>query len=217
MTEFSAARHNMVENQIRTNKVTDPALIGALSALPREVFVPDRARSLAYVDEDLAIGAGRYLMEPMVLARLLQSAMPRPEDVALVVGSGSGYSVAVLARLCTTVVAVEENADLATRSAETLTRLEIDNAVVIEGSLTAGYAKHAPYDVILIDGAVETVPDALLDQLAEGGRLVTVQHERGVGRGVMYMRRGGARSRRIIFDAATPLLPGFARKVGFEF
>lgn len=217
MTDFAAARHNMVENQIRTNKVTDSSLIGALSELPREVFVPERSRSLAYVDEDLAIGAGRYLMEPMVLARLLQTAEPLAEDVALVVGSGSGYSVAVLARLCTTVVAVEENAELGAQSGQTLTGLDIDNAVVIEGSLTEGYPKHAPYDVILIDGAVETVPGALLDQLAEGGRLVTVLLERGVGRGVLVSRRGGVNSRRVIFDAATPLLPGFERTVGFEF
>ncbi|MBT6119555.1 MAG: protein-L-isoaspartate O-methyltransferase [Rhodospirillaceae bacterium] len=217
MTDFSAARHNMVENQIRTNKVTDASLIGALSELPREAFVPERARSLAYVDEDLAIGAGRYLMEPMVLARLLQELAPRPDDVALVVGSGSGYSAAVLARLCTTVVAVEENADLAARSAETLTRLEIDNAVVIEGSLTEGYAKHSPYDVILVDGAVEAVPDALLDQLAEGGRLATVLHERGIGRGAMFSRVGGIISRRVVFDAATPVLPGFERPIAFEF
>ena len=218
MDDPSVARHNMIESQIRTNKVTDGALIGAMGALPRELFVPEPLRPIAYVDEDLDIGDGRHLMEPMVLARLLQAAAVRARDVALVVGCGSGYSAAVLGRMCTTVVALESNPSLVARSTALLSELGIDNAVVIAGGLAEGHPDHAPYDVILIDGAVAEVPAAILDQLAEGGRLVTVVGgEDGVGRGTLYGRRGGITSRRVVFDASTPLLPGFAPPPRFEF
>jgi protein-L-isoaspartate(D-aspartate) O-methyltransferase len=207
----------MVEGQIRTNKVTDSSLIAALSDLPRERFVPPAWRGTAYVDEDLPLGQGRHLMEPMVLARLLQTADVAPSDVALVIGSGAGYSAAVLARLCTTVVAIEENSTLAGDAAALLSELGIDNAVVVEGALATGYARQAPYDVILIDGAVAEIPAVILDQLAEGGRLVTVVRAGRVGRATLVSLRGGAISRRIIFDAATPLLPGFVAEQHFAF
>lgn len=217
MTKYTVARHNMVEGQIRTNKVTDGFLIAALSDLPRERFVPPTWRGTAYVDEDLPLGQGRHLMEPMVLARLLQAAAVESGDVALVIGSGTGYSAAVLARLCTTVVAVEENSALAGDASALLSELSIDNAVVVEGPLTAGYARQAPYAVILIDGAVAAIPPVILDQLAEGGRLVTVVRESRVGRATLVNRRGGVTSHQIIFDAATPLLPGFAAERSFAF
>ena len=217
MTKYTVARHNMVEGQIRTNKVTDGPLIAALSDLPRERFVPPGLRGTAYVDEDLPLGHDRHLMEPMVLARLLQTAVVEPGDMALVIGSGTGYSAAVLARLCTTVVAIEENGALAGDASALLTELGIDNAVVVEGLLAEGYAKQAPYDVILIDGAVAAIPPLILDQLAEGGRLVTVVREVRVGRATLVDRRGGVTSRRVIFDAATPLLPGFAAAPEFAF
>ncbi len=207
----------MVEGQIRTNKVTDGPLIAALSDLPRERFVPPGLRGTAYVDEDLPLGHDRHLMEPMVLARLLQAAAVEPGDVALVIGSGTGYSAAVLARLCTTVVAIEENGALAGDASALLSELGIDNAVVVEGPQAEGYARQAPYDVILIDGAVAAIPPVILDQLAEGGRLVTVVREDRVGRATLVGRRGGVASRRVIFDAATPLLPGFAAEPEFAF
>lgn len=207
----------MVEGQIRTNKVTDGPLIAALSDLPRERFVPPAWRGTAYVDDDLPLGHDRHMMEPMVLARLLQTAVVEPGDVALVIGSGTGYSAAILARLCTTVVAIEENSALAGDAAALLSELGIDNAVVVEGPLAEGYAKQAPYDVVLIDGAVAEIPSVIVDQLAEGGRLVTVVREGPVGRATLVSLRGGVASRRVIFDAATPLLPGFAAERSFAF
>ena len=207
----------MVENQIRPNKVTDNFIISAMGELPRELFVPERLRPTAYVDDDIELGDGRFLMEPMVLARLLQAAAIRDSDVTLVIGCGSGYSVAVLSRMCTTVVAVEAAPEFVSRATSLLADLGIDNAVVVDGPLAEGYARQAPYDVILIDGAVESVPQAIPDQLAEGGRLVTVVIRDGIGRGTLLTRQGEVKSSRIVFDAATPVLPGFEVEQRFEF
>ncbi len=145
MVDFAAARLNMVESQLRTNKVTDLRLLGAFETVPRELFVPEPLRGIAYIDEDVALGGGRFVMEPRVLARLLQAAQPGPEDVALDLGCGSGYATAILSRLVATVVALEDDAALATAVNRTLGELEIDNAVVVEGRLTEGYPKQAPY------------------------------------------------------------------------
>ncbi len=218
MVDYTESRWNMVESQIRTNKVTDPALLAVMANLPRECFVPEPLRGIAYVDEDIPLGKGRYLMEPMVLARLLQTAAVHPEDVVLDVGCATGYSTAVLARLANTVVAVESDPELAAQATGTLAELGIDNAVVVEGSLREGYPKQAPYDVIFIGGAVPEIPRVIADQLAEGGRLVTVVAEEGaVGRGTLMIRSGGVLSDRPVFDAATPPLPEFSREPGFVF
>ncbi len=219
MANFDVARLNMVESQIRTNKVTDPGIILAFESLPRERFVPADKRGIAYIDEDLPIGRGRYLMEPMVLARLLQAARPGPEDIMLDVGCGSGYSTAVMARLGATVVGLESEESLAAQANELLSELGIDNALVVKGELTAGYAKQAPYDVILIDGSVDYVPEALFEQLADGGRLVTVLRspDGGLGQATLYRHDDGVVAHRALFDAATPLLPGFEKKRGFVF
>ncbi|MFN0043161.1 MAG: protein-L-isoaspartate O-methyltransferase family protein [Alphaproteobacteria bacterium] len=217
MSKFAAARHNMVESQIRTNKVTDPGLLGALLEVPRENFVPAALQGIAYVDEDLDLGGGRFLMEPMVMARLIQIAEPRAGDKALVIGCSSGYSTAVLGRLCASVVAVESDGMLASQAARTLADLGLTNAVVERGALDDGCAVRGPYEVILFDGAIEILPEAILDQLAEGGRLVGVVIERGIGRGTLVLRRGGVISRRSVFDAAVPTLPGFRAPPGFVF
>lgn len=214
---FAAARRNMIESQLRTNRVTDEAVLAAFEFVPREQFAPPAKRSVAYVDDDLEVAPGRWLMEPMVLARLIQAAEVRPADVALVVGCGSGYCCAVLARLGNTVVAVECEPKLASQAAETLAGLSIDNVVFVEGRLTEGHSGHAPYDVIVIDGAVEEVPEAIQNQLSEGGRLVTVLSRGPVGRAILMTRRNGVVSSRVLFDAAVPLLPGFAREPGFVF
>src|SRR5690606_6692368 len=162
-------RLNMVESQIRTNKVTDPEVVGAFEQIPRELFVPKPKRGIAYADEALEIGAGRYMLEPMVLARLLQAAEPRPGDVALDVGCGTGYATSLLSRMVSTVVGVDEAAELVERGNGILSSLEIDNAALVAGPLAAGYRKQAPYNVILVDGAVEVLPEALFGQLADGG------------------------------------------------
>lgn len=218
MTDFAAARLNMVESQIRTNKVTDPRIVEAFESVPRELFVDEAKRGFAYIDEDLEVGAGRYLMEPMVLARLLQAAAPRPGDMALDIGCATGYSTAILARLVETVVAVEGDRALVETANRTLNDLDVDNAVVVEAPLTAGYQKQAPYDVILFQGAVCEVPEVIERQLSDGGRLVAVVCDAGgIGRGTLIQRSGDSFSTRALFDAATPLLPGFAREPGFVF
>lgn len=218
MMDYAAARHKMVENQIRTNKVTDPEVIAAMEAVPRENFVPKAKQGIAYIDEDIQIAPGRYLIEPMVLSRLLQAAELRDSDVALVIGANTGYGAAVTARLANTVVAVESDAKLAASAAENLSALHCDNAVVIDGDLAAGYPRQAPYDVIVFEGAVTQVPDAIFEQLGEGGRLVVVERgARSVGEARLYERDGAVIGHRALFDANIPYLPGFEPKGGFVF
>ena len=218
MVDFAAARWNMVESQLRTNKVTDLRVLDAFENVPRELFVPEPLRGIAYIDEDVALGGGRFVMEPRVLARLLQAAQPGPEDMALDLGCGSGYATAILSRLVATVVALEDDAALAEAANRTLDALEIDNAVVVEGRLAAGYPKQAPYNVILLGGAVAEIPAAIADQLAEDGRLVTVVSAGpGLGRATLMRRDGGVISSRVLYDASLPVLPGFEAEPGFVF
>ena len=208
----------MVESQLRTNKVTDLRVLDAFETVPRELFVPEPLRGIAYVDEDVALGSGRFVMEPRVLARLLQAAQPGPEDMALDLGCGSGYATAILSRLVATVVALEVDAALAEAANRTLDKLEIDNAVVVEGRLAEGYPKQAPYNVILLGGAVAEIPAAIADQLAEDGRLVTVVSAGpGLGRATLMRRDGGVISSRVLYDASLPVLPGFEAAPGFVF
>lgn len=215
--DYAAARQHMIESQIRTSKVTDEALISALAAVPRELFVPDSSRGIAYIDRPVSVGAGRWLTEPMVLARLIQIAEPKGGDKVLVVGGGAGYAGAVLAQMVGTVTMLESDATLIAQARAAISGLGLQNLVLVEGPLTHGHAKLAPYDVILIDGGVEQVPTMLTDQLSPGGRLVTVVLERGIGRATVMQKRGSAISSRIAFDAAAPLLPGFEIPARFVF
>jgi len=216
--DYAIARTKMVDNQLRTNKVTDLRLLEAFETIPRELFVPEDKRGIAYVDEDIEIAEGRYLMEPMVLARLLQAAAIEPGDVVLDIGCGTGYASAILARLAATVVALEDNESLASHATRTLSDLGLDNVVVIEDPLTGGYAKQAPYNVILIGGAVAEVPAAINRQLGEGGRMVTVIRDgAGLGQARLMQRAGEVVSQRFLFDAGTPYLPGFTPEPGFVF
>ena len=215
--DFSAARRNMVERQVRTNKVTDEAVLEALGQVPRELFVPEGLRSVAYIDEDVPLGRGRYLIEPMVFARLLQAAELQPTDLVLDLGCGSGYSTAVLSHLVNMVVALDCDRALARLTSGALAELSIDNAVVVEGPLEQGWLAQAPYNVIVLGGAAERVPEPILGQLAEGGRLVGVEMRDGVGRAALYVRHRGVVSGRPLFDAATPMLPGMAAEHSFVF
>jgi protein-L-isoaspartate(D-aspartate) O-methyltransferase len=218
MSEFDAARLNMVNGQVRTNKVTNPELLAALHRLPREAFVDDRLEGVAYLDEDLPLGNGRFVMEPMVVARLIQALDIGIGDIALDVGGGTGYAGAVMAQLASTVVVLEPDGDLAGRATRCLTDLAIDNAVVVDGALAEGYASQAPYDAILLGGAVGAIPGALTAQLAEGGRLCAVVADgTHPGTAVLATRRGGIVAQRRLFDANVPVLPGFAPEPGFVF
>lgn len=215
---YAAARHNMVESQIRTNRVTSSPVIDAMDAVPREVFVPKQLRGVAYVDADIELASGRHLMEPAVFARLVQASGVKPGDVVLDVGCATGYSAAVLARLASTVVALESDTELAGRASALLAELSVDNVAVVTGSLVAGDAAHGPYHVIIIEGSVAQIPDGLLRQLADGGRLIAVvASESGVGRATEVVRVGDVFSSRVVFDAMVRPLPGFQREPGFVF
>ncbi len=222
MIDFTTARLNMVESQLRTNRVTNQALLEAFETLPREAFVPEAQRGFAYVDEDIEITPGRHMMEPMVLARLLQAARPGPGDVALDIGCGTGFATAVLARIVATVVAVESKPELVDAAGAALAAIGLDNTVVMRGEITEGHPGQAPYDIILINGAVAEVPAQICKQLAEGGRLVTVVRgprgvHGGVGRATLTESRGGVISSRVLFDAAVPMLPEFQAAPRFVF
>lgn len=218
MSDYAAARTNMVESQIRPNKVTDGALLDAMLEVPRDLFVPKSLRGIAYVDEDLQVARGRYLIEPMVLARMIDLARIGPDDVVLDVGCATGYSTAVLARLANTVVALESDPALAQQATELLAQLGVDNAVVIETSLADGYPDQAPYQAIIVEGAVAEVPPALTGQLADGGRLMTVLAPTGrMGKATLFRRVGPTIAHREVFDAAVPIVPGFEPRPVFEF
>ncbi|MGD9536289.1 MAG: protein-L-isoaspartate O-methyltransferase [Alphaproteobacteria bacterium] len=218
MIDYAAARHQMVDCQVRTNRVTDVALIETLREIPRERFVPQRLRSIAYIDEDLEIAPGRYLMEPMVFARLLQAARVTPTDVALDLAGGTGYGAAVLSRLASTVVAVEADGALSAEAAAALAEVGADNVVTVTADPSAGYADQAPFDVIVCEAALASMPEAVLAQLAEGGRAVAVLRKPdAVGHATLWERHRGHVSHRTLFEAQVPLLPGAAREPSFVF
>ena len=218
MIDHAVARRNMVSGQIRTNRVTDERLIEAMEEIPRERFVPHAKRGVAYVDEDVEIAPGRFLMEPMVLARLVQEAEIAADDMVLDVGCGTGYASAVMARLAGTVIALDVDESLAAEAEQALSAVGADNAIVVTGPLAEGYAQQAPYDVILVGGAVDHLPQALADQLAEGGRIVGVVREPGtVGQATLWVRHRGVLSNRSLFEASLSPLPGIVRPAQFEF
>ncbi len=219
MTDFALARRNMVDGQLRPNRVNNAQLLAVVGELPRERFLPEGMKSVAYSDEDVPLGNGRHLMEPMVLVRLIQTLQPGPEDKALVVASGRGYGAALLARLVQAVVAVESDASLASAADQTIKSLGLGNVTLVTGPAEAGVPASGPYDVILIEGAVHQIPQAILDQLAEGGRLATVLAGAPGALGVaqLVVKEGGVTSGRPLFDAGTPALPGFAPPARFTF
>jgi protein-L-isoaspartate(D-aspartate) O-methyltransferase len=218
MTEFGAARAHMIESQLRPNKVTDARVLGAFAGIRRELFVPEHLRVIAYIDEGLPLGGGRYLMEPMVVARLLQAAAIERTDMVLVIGAGTGCEAALAAALARNVVALEEDPELARRARAALVEHSIASVSVVEGPLRRGYRPRAPYDAILCCGAVIEVPSEIDSQLAEGGRLLAVvKSATGIGRATLRTRTGGVVARRVLFDAATPLLPGFLPRPTFVF
>ncbi|MFO1146502.1 MAG: protein-L-isoaspartate O-methyltransferase [Rhodospirillales bacterium] len=215
--DFAAARYKMVQNQLRTNRVTDPLIIAAMSDLPRERFLPESMRGIAYVDEDFPLGGGRFLVEPLACALLLQAAAIDADDVVLDVGCGPGYLTAIAARMASVVVALESDEALAKQATEILARLDLNTATVVTGPLRAGWPEQAPYDVIVFGGAVAEVPASFFEQLADGGRLLAVVTEGGIGRGTLFLRCGDSISVRPIFDSAVPLLPEFVPQPVFRF
>ena len=223
MIDFAAARRMMVDGQVRTSDVTDLRLIAVMQELPRERFLPDAKAALAYLDLDVPVteakdGApARRLLKPMVLAKLIQAAEIRGSDHVLDVGCATGYASAVLERLAHSVVALEQDPSLARLAEANLHAVGAVNATVAVGPLTDGWPAGAPYDVILLNGAAEVAPKALLRQLKDGGRLVGVLGRAPAAKAMLYRAFGQEFSGRPIFDAAAPLLPGFAQPATFAF
>ena len=208
--DFAAAREAMVESQLRPQGVADPAVLQAMGRVERERFLPADKRPLAYADRSVALGGGRFLTAPAVLGQLLTQMMPLPGQRALVVGAGTGYSAAVLGAMGLEVTALETSPELASAA-------RAGGVEIVEGPLEAGYSKGAPYDQILIDGAVEYLPDAIVGQLADGGRLGTALVDRGVTRLIVGRKVGGAFGYLSLSDAGVPVLPGFTRPRAFTF
>jgi len=208
--DFAAARVAMVESQLRPQGVTDPLILRAMGTIERERFLPDTTRALAYGDRGVAIGDGRFMSAPSVLGQLLMEMAPQPGQRALVIGAGTGYSAAVLAHMGLSVIALENSGGLSATAHE----LGVET---VSGALEAGWKKQGPYDQILIDGAVEYIPDAIVDQLADGGRLGAALIDRGVARLIIGRKAGGAFGYLSIGDSGVPALPGFARPRAFTF
>lgn len=221
--DFSLQRAAMIEGQLRTQDVTHVPLLQAMAEVPREAFVPGRRKSLAYMDEDLEVAPAsngqppRYLMEPARFARLAQLAEVRSSDLVLDIGCATGYSAAVLSKIASFVVALESDPVLAEMASATLAELDCVNVTVVTGPLEAGHPEEGPYDVIFLDGAVDFVPDAILGQLAEGGRLVAVIGQGNAARAHLFIKDDGIISSRADFNAAIKPLPGFRKEVGFVF
>jgi protein-L-isoaspartate(D-aspartate) O-methyltransferase len=218
MSDFASLRRTMVETQLRTNKVTDDRVLRAMGEIPRENFVPPALAKLAYIDEDIDVGNGRYLMEPMVFGRMVQAAEITEDDFVLVIGCGTGYPAMVLGRLARAVVALESDAEIAQAAAAHLSEASQDNVVVEVGPLAKGWPEQGPYDLIMFAGGIEEVPETIVAQLAEGGRLCAVTR-RGIGNGSvkLLVKAGGIVSSRTLFDASTPVLAEFELEKGFTF
>jgi protein-L-isoaspartate(D-aspartate) O-methyltransferase len=221
MTDFAALRQRMVDNQLRTSEVTDRRVIAAFLEVPRENFVAPAEWPFAYADRELKIAASapeRRMMVPVTLARLIQALLDAGNDRnALVVGCGSGYSAAIMARLFAEVAAVEEDLKLAQQARESLSRLGIGNVSLAEGRLVDGDPQAGRYDAILVDGSVEVMPPEILAQLKSGGLLSTVERDERVSRALLYERIGEETSKWPLFDAWAPPLPGFERRREFVF
>jgi protein-L-isoaspartate(D-aspartate) O-methyltransferase len=216
MTEhvFEPMRRAMVASQLRTTGVNDPRVIAAMGEVPRERFVPEERRALAYADALVPVAPGRALNPPMALGRMLTEARLRGHERALVIGAATGYSAAILARLVASVVALEEDGELAAFAKQALAGSEV---ALVKGPLARGYAKGGPYDFILIDGAAEYVPQAIVDQVADGGEIALAIFEQGVSRLAIGRVVAGAFGFSFFADAEAAPLPGFEKPRGFSF
>ncbi len=215
MSEFATRRVMMVDTQVRPSDVTKFPIIDAMLTVPRETFVPADRREAAYMGENLPLVPGRVVFEARTMAKLLDALDIQPRELVLDLGCGLGYSAAVIARLAETVVAVEEDETLAAEAQRLLSEESVDNAVVVNGPLAAGAAKSAPYDVITIQGGVEQVPEAILAQLKDGGRIGAIFMDGAVGTARVGYKSGDTVTWRSVFNAAAPVLGGFRTARGF--
>ena len=227
MTNFTLARQHMVDSQVRTADVTNDRLVSALRAIPRERFVPRSQMAWAYSDRHIELtpiadadsneAQDRWLLAPRDFAKLVQAAAPQPHETVLDIGCGRGYSSAVIASLCDTVVGLELAESDVERATETLLDIGVENAAILQGDLVKGAPEHGPYDVIIAQGAVMEVPQSWADQLSDGGRIAVIVQEGTVGRASLFVKAGGQLGRKVVFDATVPLLPGFDVSPAFVF
>ena len=218
MRDYTQARKNMVDCQLRTNKLVQNEIIDAFLKIPREKFVDPSLEEVAYSDKEVLAGSGRKLIQPMLLARMIQSFETKANDVVLDVGCSTGYSSAIMADLVATVVALESDINLVKRATDNFITLSIDNAVTIEGPLLGGYAAQGPYDVICVAGAISFVPDTLIEQLAEGGRLgAVIGNGKNLGQVVKIIKKNGHVVKLNLFNAYACKLPGFETEEEFKF
>lgn len=217
MVDFSQARTMMVDTQVRPNDVTKYPVIEAMLTVPREAFVPDARQAVAYVGENVPLAQDRWLLEPRSFGKMLDGLNIQPTELVLIVGAGLGYDAAVVARLAQAVVALESHPEMAAQAEATLAEQGVDNVAVVTGELAAGYPGQAPYDVILIAGGIEELPQALADQLAEGGRIGAIFAEGNLGVARIGHKIDGEINWRFAFNGSAPVLPGFNRRKGFVF
>lgn len=215
MPDYAKRRITMVDTQVRPNDVTRYPVIAAMLQVPRERFVPESRREIAYAGENIDLGHGRVLLEPRSLAKLIDALAVDRDDLVMDLGCCYGYSTAVLASIAQAVVAVEQDSAMAEKAERLLTEQGIDNVVVVRAALTDGAPAQGPYDAILINGAIEQLPDAIADQLREGGRIAALWHDEGRGAGLGVARLGykldGRINWRYAFNAYAPVLPGMGR------
>ncbi|KIN68983.1 Protein-L-isoaspartate O-methyltransferase [Sulfitobacter donghicola DSW-25 = KCTC 12864 = JCM 14565] len=217
MTNFTKRRTMMVDTQVRPSDVTKFPIIEAMLTVAREDFVPAAQREAAYVGENLDMGQGRILFEPRTLAKMLDALAIQNDELVLDVGCGLGYSSAVIARMAEAVVAVEQDEAMAGEAQEALMAAGVDNAVVHVGELVEGAQQHGPYDVIIVEGGIESVPATLLDQLKDGGRVAALFMDGPLGEVRLGVKRDGHISWRLAFNASAPVLPGFEKDISFTF
>jgi protein-L-isoaspartate(D-aspartate) O-methyltransferase len=217
MQDYAAQRETMVDGQVRPSDVTKYPVIAAMRAVPRELYVPADLRTLAYMGDNLPLVPGRVLLAPRSFAKMLDALDIGPRDLVLDIGAGYGYSTAVMAQIAEAVVAVEEDVGMAAEAARLLTEEQVDNAILAPGALSEGDPKNAPYDAIVIEGGVERVPPAILDQLRPGGRIAAPMLADGVGSVRIGYRAAGGISWRFAFHAAAPVMPGFSAAPEFQF
>lgn len=216
MTDFQERRTTMVDTQVRTNDVTKYNVIAAMLEVPREQFVPDSRRDVAYVGENVELVRGRVLLEPRTVAKMIDALDIQPTQLVLDVGAGFGYSAAVVGRLAQAVVALEEDAEMAAEATRRLAAAGADNVAVVAGPLAAGHPAEAPYDAILVEGGIEEMPVDLAAQLAEGGRIMALFREGALGVVRLGTKLDGVITWRYAFNASAPVLPGFARRAEFS-
>lgn len=217
MSDFATARTTMVDCQVRPSDVTKYPIIEAMLNIPREEFVPDQKKRIAYSGVHLDIGAGRMLLDARTFAKMLDAVNVQPDELVLDLGCGLGYSSAVIAFMAEAVICVEEDADMAAEATTLLAANSVDNAAVVTGPLAAGAAKHGPYDVIVLQGSAEQIPAAILDQLKDGGRIAAVMANGKQSHCNVGYKHNGHIDWRLAFSASAPMLQGFEKATEFSF